>query len=250
MMKKHFKKILGLILTVTMGFIALTGCFDEGGGDSSSRSDSESPTTSNTETSILPDYDKENADKMIFNAWFTPEITEENFKAYKECGFNYMFLQGDNVGALGGSKITEAMDLCEKYDIKVFVDVTRAESAMLTLAEKFVKYKCFVGFNYDEPVIHSSNLNGTTGIVELSPFVTEIRNRYPQVEFLINLNPSSNVSFPWGTEPFTFKEYLQALSDNILSVYADTTARKWLSCDDYPLYRDTSAKKQKQSAFL
>lgn len=241
MMKKNFKKLLGLALAMTIGLSSLISCSENGGNESSSANGS---ITSESITSNLPDYDKENADKMVFNAWFTPEITEENFKAYKECGFNYMFLQGNNVGALGGTKMTEAMELCEKLDIKVYVDVTKAESAMLTLAEKFVKYKCFMGFNYDEPVIHSSTLNGTTGIVELSPYVTALRDKYPQVEFLVNLNPSSNVSFPWGTEPFTFSEYLQALSDNILSVYSDTNTRKWLSCDDYPLYRDTSAKKQ------
>ncbi len=242
-MKKYLKKISGLILTMTIGFCSFIGCFG-GNGGSSSRGDGESAATSDTGRSVLPDYDKENADKMIFNAWYTPEVSEESFKAYKECGFNYIFLQGDNIGALGSSKMMEAMDLCEKFDIKVFVDVTRAENAMLTLAEKLVKYKCFVGFNYDEPVIHSSNLNKTTGIVELSPFVKALKGKYPQVEFLINLNPSSNVSLPWGTQPFTFSEYLQALSDNILSVYSGTNTRKWLSCDDYPLYKDTAAKKQ------
>lgn len=245
MMKKYLNKLLGLILTVTIGLCSLISCFG-GDGGSSSRSDgeSESASASGAESSKLPDYDKEDADKMIFNAWFTPEISEESFKAYKECGFNYMFLQGNNIGSLGGSKMMEAMELCEKLDIKVYVDVTRSEGAMLNLAERLTKYKCFMGFNYDEPVIHSSKLNGTTGIVELSPYVTALRNKYPQVEFLVNLNHTSCVSYPWGTEPFTYEEYLQALFDNILSVYADTNTRKWLSCDDYPLYKDTSAKKQ------
>ena len=117
-MKKYLKKISGLILTMTIGFCSFIGCFG-GNGGSSSRGDSESAATSDTGRSELPDYDKENADKMIFNAWYTPEVSEESFKAYKECGFNYIFLQGDNIGALGSSKMMEAMDLCEKFDIKV-----------------------------------------------------------------------------------------------------------------------------------
>ena len=233
MMKRKLGIFLALALT-----LSATGCtLVEGllGGNNNSSSEP-------LEKIELPDYDAVKADALILNGWFAPEVSREKFVEYKECGFNYMFLMGQNVGSLGGSKMFEAMDLCEELDIKVFIDVTRNDAAILSMADQLVKYDCFVGFNYDEPVIHSSSLNGTTGIVELAPYIEALHEKHPEVEFLVNLNPSSNTGLPWGTEPFTYEEYLQAWFDYTANIFADSSCRNWLSCDDYPLYRDTSSK--------
>ena len=222
------KKKIATLLAAALAFSAF-GCAGSGGGES-------------VEKTELPNYDAVQAEKMILNGWFAPEVSRESFQEYKDCGFNYMFLIGQNIGSLGGAKMFEAMDICEELDIKVFVDVTRADGAILNMADQLVKYDCFVGFNYDEPVIHSSSLNGTTGIVELAPYIETLHEKHPEVEFLINLNPSSNTGLAWGTEPFTYEEYLDAWFTYTASIFEGSTCRNWLSCDDYPLYRDTSSK--------
>ncbi|MBQ8429518.1 MAG: hypothetical protein IJX30_05440 [Clostridia bacterium] len=229
------KKKISIALAALMA-ISLAACGSNGNstdGDSSSGI---------VEEKGLPDYDAVQAEQMIFNGWFAPKVTKESFQEYKDCGFNYIFLMGQNIGALGGSTMMTAMDYCEELDIKVFVDVTRSDSAILSLADQLVKYDCFVGFNYDEPVIHTNSLNGATGIVELAPYIQALHDKHPEVEFLINLNPCSNVGLPWGTAAFTYEEYLEAQQQYINSIFADTTLKNWISCDDYPLYRDTSSK--------
>lgn len=230
-MKKKISMFMAMLMAVSF---ASCGLLTPNGSSSSET----------TEAQGLPDYDAVQAEEMIFNGWFAPEVTREGFREYKECGFNYIFLIGQNIGTLGGSTMMQAMDYCEEFDIKVFVDVTRAEDAILSLADRLVEYDCFVGFNYDEPVIHSSSLNGTTGLVELAPYIEVLHEQYPEVEFLINLNPCSNVGLAWGTAPFTYDEYLDAQQEYINSIFADTSCINWLSCDDYPLYRDTSAKQE------
>lgn len=232
------RKKLGIFLAVALTFSA-SGCTLLEG---LMGSNSESSSSGVVEKNELPDYDAVKAEEFIINGWYAPPVNRESFEEYKACGFNYMFLMGHNVGSLGSSTMFEAMDLCEELDIKVFVDVTRNDAAIISMADRLVEYDCFVGFNYDEPVIHTSSLNGTTGIVELAPYIDALHEKYPDVEFLVNLNPCSNVGFPWGTEPFTYEEYLEALSTNILSIFTDSACRNWLSCDDYPLYRDTSSK--------
>lgn len=222
------KKKIATLLVAAFAFSAF-GCAGSGNSES-------------VEKTELPNYEAVQAEKMILNGWFAPEVSRESFKEYKDCGFNYIFLIGQNIGSLGGAKMLEAMDICEELDIKVFVDVTRAEGAILNMADQLVKYDCFVGFNYDEPVIHSSSLNGTTGIVELAPYIEALHKKHPDVEFLINLNPSSNTGLAWGTEPFTYEEYLDAWFTHTASIFEGSTCRNWLSCDDYPLYRDTSSK--------
>ena len=228
------KKGISIALSALMA-LSFTAC---SGGNSSGNSSG----TENTGTKGLPDYDAVQAEQMIFNGWFAPKVTKESFQEYKDCGFNYIFLIGQNIGSLGGSVMMEAMDICEELDIKVFVDVTRADAAILNLAELLTKYDCFVGFNYDEPVIHTTTLNGTTGIVELAPYIQALHSKYPDVEFLINLNPTSSIGLPWGTPAFSYEEYLDAQQQYINSIFADSTLTNWLSCDDYPLYRDTSSK--------
>ena len=233
------RKKFGVFLAVALMFSA-SGCTFLNFGNSGDSSQSDNSGT--VEKIELPDYDAIKADKLILNGWFAPEVSRESFQEYKDCGFNYMFLMGQNVGSLGGTKMFEAMDLCEELDIKVFVDITRNDAAILNMTDLLVKYDCFVGYNYDEPVIHSSSLNGTTGIVELAPYIEAMHEKYPEVEFLINLNPCSNIGLSWGTEPFTYEEYLDAWFTYTASIFKDSSCRNWLSCDDYPLYRDTSSK--------
>lgn len=191
----------------------------------------------------LPDYDAVQAEQLIINSWFAPEVSRESFQDYKDCGFNYIFLMGQNVGSVGGNVMFEALDLCEELGLKAIIDVTRNDSAILSMTEQFVKYDCFVGYNYDEPVIYTNTINSATGIVELAPIIQKLHDDYPNVEFLVNLNPSSNTNLPWGTPSFTYDEYLDAQQQYINSIYADNSAvNNWLSCDDYPLCRDDSSK--------
>ena len=238
-MRKKIGVFLAMALTLSAsGCSVLDSLMGMVGGDS--MNDSESSAI--VEKTELPDYDSVKADQFIINGWFAPPVNRESFEEYKACGFNYMFLMGQNVGSLGGAKMFEAMDLCEELGIKVFIDVTRNDAAILSMTDQLVEYDCFVGFNYDEPVIHTNSLNGATGIVELAPYLEALHKKHPNVEFLVNLNPCSNIGLSWGTEPFTYEEYLEAWSTNIVPIFAESNCRNWLSCDDYPLYRDTSSK--------
>ena len=118
---ERMKKKIATLLAAALAFSAF-GCAGSGGGES-------------VEKTELPNYDAVQAEKMILNGWFAPEVSRESFQEYKDCGFNYMFLIGQNIGSLGGAKMFEAMDICEELDIKVFIDVTRADGAILNMAD-------------------------------------------------------------------------------------------------------------------
>ena len=228
-------KKTSIFLALLMAF-SVASCSPKGESSSGNGSNIEG-----THSKGLPDYDAVKADEMVFMGWYSPTISRENFETYKACGFNYIFLQG-NVGPVGGSAVIEALELCEELDIKAFVDISQAEDLLLSSAERFSKYNSFVGFNYDEPVIYTNTLNDRLGIVELSAYVKAMHKQQPKAEFLVNLNPTNAVGYPWGTPPFTYAEYLQAQQTYINSIYAGSDCDNWISCDDYPLCRNTSAK--------
>ena len=147
-MRKLFSLLLAGLLTVT-AVACQKNTSNSNGGNS---------TPESVEKVTLPDYDSVTADQMIFNAWFAPPVSRENFEDYKACGFNYMFLMGQNVGDLGSSKMFEAMDLCEELDIKVYIDVTRNEASIMHVIDRLLEYKC-VALHWDlysVPLIYMS----------------------------------------------------------------------------------------------
>ena len=202
----------------------------------------ESAERESIQSTNLPDYDKEEADEMIFTGWYSPTVSEESFRLYKDCGFNRMFLQGLEVGGLGDPKMQEALTLCDNLGIGAMIDVTQSEDLIIPLLDSFTAHKSFMGFNYDEPVIYRNTLNNRAGIIDLSAYVKGIIQKKSDVEFLVNLNPTMAISYPWGTPPFTYDEYIDAQLLYINEAYINSTCHNWLSCDDYPLCYNTTVK--------
>ncbi len=240
-MKKIMKKLskAAIVTTLSCAFAVSSVCC--GGGNGSDKQSGSSGDNIREEV-VLPDYENMQSRQFIINAWYAPEPTEEAFKAYKECGFNYIFLMGNNVGAAGSPRIEQALTLCDNLGLKAFVDVSRALPMIDAVIDGYVKHPSFVGFNYDEPVIYKNSINNADGIVDIGPVVDKMHKKYPDVEFLVNLNPTTSLSFNWGTPSFTYEEYLEAQENYINSVYDGSDVDNWLSCDDYPLYYDPSSK--------
>ena len=223
-------KAILYLLVCCMVFLSF-GC----GGDNGS--------TGATKTD-LPDYDSIQADKFIVNGWYTPRVSLESFTLYKEAGFNYIFLQGEYVlNNMGSDLIKEALGYCDQLGLKAFVTITTNDertfySELDALIPQLSVYESFVGFNYDEPVVYNNTLNGHLGLYEMSGPITRLHEKYPDVEFLINLNPSTSMSLNWGGQNtnISYGEYLEALETYIVEPVADPGYRNWISADDYPLF--------------
>ena len=60
-----------------------------------------------------------------------------------------------------------------------------------------------------------------------------IHEKYPDVELLINLNPTESVDLNWGTPKFTYEEYLEAQKTYIAVLFKDELApESCISCRD------------------
>jgi len=233
------KKLLSIFLAI---FIAMTCCGCNILFPNNNDDEGKKPPVNPPEKVTLPNYDELESDELIINGWYSPPINLESFKAYKDCGFNYMFVQG-MFGTMSSATI-QALELCDQLGLKAIVSLDRAEN-MLVYAEEFIKYESFVGFDYDEPVVYYNTINNKIGFYELQPLVTALEEQYPQVEFLVNLNPSTSMGLPWGGQNevgMTYAEHLDAFQDYLGDIYANKEVRNWLSCDDYVLKRDTSLK--------
>lgn len=175
---------------------------------------------------------------IILTAWYPPTPTEENFRQYKECGFDRIFLLGEYVDGAGTPKMEKALEMCDKFGIKAFVDISGRLDLIEECIDEYMKHPSFEGFNYDEPVIYRNTLTKMDGIVDIAPVVEKMHKKYPTVEFLINLNPTTSVKLPWGTPPFTYEEYLEAQEKYINGIFDGSETTNWLSCDDYPICYD------------
>lgn len=251
---------------------------DEGGSDSdvSSGGDSSSDDGANDSTEDssmssdellffengMPNYDAHEAEQMIFNAWFAPEVKKEAYQTYKDCGFTHIFLMGNNVGYIGLDSsynpkflqnLDTALGYCDELGIKAYLDVsdcalngmtaTQGKNAVLSAIAQYNQHPSFVGTCYDEPVINTNTLNKRWGVVEMGPVIQTMATQYPAKEFMINSNPSTNAIYPWGTSAFTYEEYWEAQLQSINAHYKDSTTPNWLSADDYPLYIDSAGNK-------
>lgn len=217
-------------LSLTFCGLAAAGCAGGDGGKSE-----RTPVT-------LPDYENMESEPLIINGWVSPPPTLEAYREYKEAGFNYIFIMGQNAGAVGSKKMDDALDVCDELGIKVFVDISRNLTAIDATIEKYSKHPSFAGYNYDEPVIYRNTINNSEGLEEIGEKVKTIHANYPTVEFLVNLNPSECVDLNWGTPKFTYAEYLEAQTTYINSIYADSSVHNWLSCDSYPICNNQTSK--------
>ena len=163
MKRVQVSKFICTMLTV----FSLSSCTWMGGATGNSVEED----TSEVVKTILPDYDSITADEMVLTGWYTPKVSLESFQTYKDCGFNYIFLQGRNVGSATSPLTEQALQLCDELDLHAFVDITQAEDLLLPAADILSKYESFKGFCFDEPVIYKNTLNNRLGVFELSSYV-------------------------------------------------------------------------------
>ena len=218
------KRILGIGLALTFCVLAAAGCAK---GDSGNK---RTPV-------VLPDYESMQSEPLTLSGWVPPEATAEAYRDYKEAGFNYVF-----VGAIGSAETDKVLDICDKLGIKVFVNVYKDLAAMDVTVEKYSKHVSFAGYNFDEPVIYKNIINFNYGIIDIAEKMKPIHEKYPDVELLINLNPTESVDLNWGTPKFTYEEYLEAQTTYINSIYKDSSLHNWLSCDSYPICNNQTSK--------
>ena len=223
------KKILSMGLALAFCGLASAGC---------AKGDSENKRTPIT----LPDYENMQSEPLMINGWLSPPPTTDAYREYKEAGFNYIFIMGQNAGAVGSEKMENALEVCDELGIKAFVDISRSLSAIDATIENYSKHPSFAGYNYDEPVIYRNTINMSDGIVDIAEKVKVMHKQYPTVEFLVNLNPSECVDLNWGTPKFTYAEYLDAQTTYINSIYKDSSLHNWLSCDSYPICNNQTSK--------
>lgn len=237
-MKKKIPKCLACIFAVIM-FASFIGCApkDDNKGDEPMGDNGEQ-----RQQVILPDYDSVKAEPFVINGWYAPALTLEAYREYKDCGFDSVFLMGKDVGSVGSSQMEQALTYCDQVGLKAYVDISKMLSAVEVVTPQYIQHSSFAGFNYDEPVIYKNTFTNADGIVDIGPVVENLHKKYPQVEFLVNLNPTTSLSLNWGTPAFTYDEYIQAQLSYVNSVYNGSDVRNWLSCDDYPLFYNPAVK--------
>lgn len=210
----------------------------------------------------MPNYAAHTTEPLVFNAWYAPSPELVRYQELAACGFSHIFLMGHWVGEnirldetnkpCFKEEMSKALALCEQVGVKAFVDVSdcalkgvdaeSGKAAILSVLNEYAQSPAFVGLCYDEPVVYVNNLNKRWGIVDLAPVVEAMQEQYPQAEFMVNLNPSTNLhpgwfsDIGWGEPAYTYEEYFDAQVQYINSQYAETDVNNWLSVDDYPLY--------------
>lgn len=225
----------------------------------------------------IPDYGAMPTEKLIINAWYAPTPTLEKYQQFVDCGFDRIFLIGHCIGGKIGLNscnqletnplMDEALTLCDQVGIKAYIDASECakydttketgEKAFLDLIEQYKKHPSFLGVCYDEPVINSNTLNGRWGLKELSPVIQSITKQYPSTEFMVNLNPTTNLLPGWFMEmgwgaipPYSYEEYLEAQVQYINSWYKGIPTDNWISADDYPLFIGNDGKKFLKETWL
>ena len=238
-------KIKNKVTSVAMA-LALTGltaCGSDGGTSSGGiiNFDSGSDGSSSAVQIVLPDYDAKK-DELTFltSAFFSPVVTEESMKEYTDCGFDVMWINGNNVGYGDSESIRKALAEAEKQGVKCVIDATISRSEPVTKSMicndyGYQKYSSLWAVNaYDEPVRMEGDWTGTAGIDTLAKYLPKFRQIYGNdMPYFVNLNP-----FP-STERIKpdYKTYIQTNIDLLLKQTGDNS-QKWLSADSYPLMHD------------
>ena len=190
----------------------------------------------------MPNYDAMPTDEMIFAGWRAPQLTQQAYQEFADCGFNYIYLNGNHVGGANSANMETALTYCQNVGVKAFIDLGGYEDQAYQLANRYQSFTSFAGFNYDEPVIYDNTLNNRKGIINMSVYAQGLANNYANTALMVNLNPQEAVAYNWGTPTFTYEEYLETLVAYINTPYAESnsSAHNWISCDSYPLLYDST----------
>ena len=230
---KNFKlKALSLLMAVLC--FAVCGCAPEKPSKGPENFDPEEP----EDEIVLPDYDAKK-DELTFltSAFFSPAISEQSVQDYIDCGFDVMWINGNNVGYGNSPVISQALKIAEEKNLKCVIDATISRDRPLTESMiynnyGYQNYSSLWAVNaYDEPLVKTGDHGNTAGIDEISQYIPKFRSIYGKsMPFFINMNP-----FPSTT--YIKPNYTTYLKENIEKIVSqnDPSAQRWLSCDAYPL---------------
>lgn len=84
----------------------------------------------------------------------------------------------------GTPKMEKALEMCDKFGIKAFVDISGRLDLIEECIDEYMKHPSFEGFNYDEPVIYRNTLTKMDGIVDIAPVVEKCIRNIRRLSFL------------------------------------------------------------------
>lgn len=204
-------KILIGSLTVCMLLGAFSGCGGTGTSDSSSAS---GPLK---ELSEVPEYTEEK--KMWIGGWNSPPATEAAYTYAEDGGVNMLW----NIGS------AQHMELAEKHGVELYPlmssnKVLKSVEEIDAAYKSFENYSSFGGFNYvDEP--------GRTLFEPLGELAKNHNEKYPEIDFLVNLYPSSFYYQNSDNAAISYEEYVEEFCEEVLTELTDS--RRILSFDHY-----------------
>lgn len=213
---KH--KLVGFsLLSLLLGLCAVTGC---------------------SERHLSADYryDILGMDEFPIGMWVTPSdnfMTDDAYRGMAECGIN--FVNGFGYHENSPEKIFKAMDLCEKYGMKYFVNRRETlegikafeETGDSNIVNKFIseaqlysEHPAYAGeLLMDEP--------GKPLFGSLSAFVSAYERNIPEGMWHVNLFPTYATG---GIRTFSYEDYIESWLDIIDPGY--------ISYDSYPLLKE------------
>ena len=179
-----------------------------------------------------PDYEQYVGERvMMISGYWAPRHTLEQFQWAKECGFTHLYLES-KYGNPGTEEYAKALELADQVGLKI---IAQRVSKSLPFTEDKVdysQYECFAGHNvWDEP--------GKEDFATIAGDLDIFQERYPdgEAEFYTNLFPLYASSAQTGYD--TFEEYVDEFCKQVVS---KIKYNRSISCDSYPLRRDSSRK--------
>ncbi len=155
----------------------------------------------------------------------SPYVNDKSFKDYAECGFTAVILDW-NDGGIGSKKFEEALQYCDKYNIKALPMLL--DGKVPNEKEANLKnHKSFDGFFVsDEPKIEQ--------VKACKDLIKDLKREYGEVTYFSNLAPNyfETTKFPpnksWeGVEDYIVSSCVDLIDDN--------KGRKIISTDFYPI---------------
>lgn len=171
---------------------------------------------------------KNNKKQFKFFAFWSPTISDEQYRWVKECGYTHLYVDAKYGAELGSEQLKSAIELCGKHSLEGIVNRTPFSAD----SNDYSEIVGFNGANADEPLTAAE-------LQELSEELKLFKKKYPNKWFYVNC-PCGLI----GSEGEIYLEkYKQLLTENM--------GNKCVSGDDYPLAIDpTASRLQKYYPYL
>ncbi len=251
------KKILGMFLVCTLIF---TGCAGhDSGADSSSSGERKEYVAEVYEEKILP----------IMGFW-APDVDEEAYKLYKDCGFNTVLLINNsskkqikdgkfvrntaNTYYLGSQYTAEALAMSREFCMKVVLGVNdwlsdyASSSTPFTTRTTYEDYRdMIIGVHIcDEPYKRQIDYYSRAS------YINDYKKAYGDLPYMINLHPeltmitAPEINFGMGANA-TYNDYVTYFCDQVVSKFEKS---RYISVDVYPCTQRSENEKFLKSGWL